>query len=242
MFYWDEERVRFMEDAAAWGDFHARLAAALAESLPPESRICDAGCGTGHLSLALSPYVRQVTAVDVNQQVLSLLADNCRKRNVTNIHIRCGDIHSLPPEQPYDAMVFCFFGTAEETLRLARAQCRGRVIIIQKGWSEHRFSLGRKKMNGRSYADTLALLKELEIPCRCEKLTLEMGQPFRSLRDACRFFEIYENSGAAVTEEAVRARLTPTGRQDFPWYLPQPKEMGFLTLETGDLPDSINRN
>ena len=49
MFYWDEERVRFMEDAAAWGDFHARLAAELAKSLPPESRICDAGCGTGHL-------------------------------------------------------------------------------------------------------------------------------------------------------------------------------------------------
>ena len=180
MVYWDEERVRFMEDAAAWGDFHARLVAELAKS--------------------------------------------------------------LPPEEPYDAMVFCFFGTAEETLRLARAQCRGRVIIIQKGWSEHRFSLGRKKMNRRSYADTLALLKELEIPCRCEKLTLEMGQPFRSLRDACRFFELYENSGAAVTEEAVRARLTPTGRPDFPWYLPQPKEMGFITLETGDLPDSINRN
>ena len=100
MFYWDEERVRFMEDAAAWGDFHARLAAELAKSLPPESRICDAGCGTGHLSLALSSYARQVTAVDVSQQALSLLADNCRKRNVTNIAIRCGDIHSLPPEEP----------------------------------------------------------------------------------------------------------------------------------------------
>ena len=136
MFYWDEERVRFMEDAAAWGDFHARLAAELAKSLPPESRICDAGCGTGHLSLALSPYVRQVTAVDVNQQVLSLLADNCRKRNVTNIHIRCGDIHSLPPEQPYDAMVFCFFGHMDEILSLAAAQCRGTVLAVMRSLAE----------------------------------------------------------------------------------------------------------
>ena len=30
MFQWNKEKLRFMEDAAAWGDFHARLAAALA--------------------------------------------------------------------------------------------------------------------------------------------------------------------------------------------------------------------
>ena len=67
MFEWNADKVRFMEDAAAWGDFHARLAAALAPYLG--GRICDAGCGTGHLSLALSPYVKQVTAVDVSGQL-----------------------------------------------------------------------------------------------------------------------------------------------------------------------------
>ena len=62
MFQWNEEKLRFMEDAAAWGDFHARLAATLAPYLPGDGHICDAGCGTGHLSLARSPYVRQVPA------------------------------------------------------------------------------------------------------------------------------------------------------------------------------------
>ena len=85
MFQWNEEKLRFMEDAAAWGDFHARLAAALAPYLPGDGHICDAGCGTGHLSLALSPYVRQVTAVDVSGEALALLAENCRKRHMTNI-------------------------------------------------------------------------------------------------------------------------------------------------------------
>ena len=78
MFQWNEEKLRFMEDAAAWGDFHARLAATLAPYLPGDGHICDAGCGTGHLSLALSPYVRQVTAVDVSGEALALLAENCR--------------------------------------------------------------------------------------------------------------------------------------------------------------------
>lgn len=63
MFQWNAEKVRFMEDAAAWGDFHARLAAELAPYLPRNGHVCDAGCGTGHLALALSPYVKRVTAV-----------------------------------------------------------------------------------------------------------------------------------------------------------------------------------
>lgn len=47
MFQWNAEKVRFMEDAAAWGDFHARLAAELAPYLPRNGHVCDAGCGTG---------------------------------------------------------------------------------------------------------------------------------------------------------------------------------------------------
>ena len=118
MFQWNEEKLRFMEDAAAWGDFHARLAAALAPYLPGDGHICDAGCGTGHLSLALSPYVRQVTAVDVSGEALGLLAENCRKRHMTNIVIHRGDIAQLLPEEPYDAMVFCFFGHIKEILAI----------------------------------------------------------------------------------------------------------------------------
>ena len=135
MFEWNADKVRFMEDAAAWADFHARLAPALAPSLPQESRI-----GTGHLSLALSPYVKQVTAVDVSGEALALLADNCRKRDITNIDIRCGDIARLPPETPYDAMVFCFFGHIEEILAISAAQCRGTVLAIMRNDAAHRFS------------------------------------------------------------------------------------------------------
>ena len=134
-------------------------------------------------------------------------------------------------------MVFCFFGTGNEALRIAKEQCCGPVIIIKKGWSEHRFSLGKQKMGHESYADTMALLDGYGIPHTGEALTLEMGQPFRSLTDACRFFEIYERSGAAVTEEAVRARLTATGDDEFPWYLPQPKVMGIIQFDSRDIPE-----
>ena len=238
MFYWDEERVRFMEDAAAWGDFHARLAAELAKSLPPESRICDAGCGTGHLSLALSPYVRQVTAVDVSQQALSLLADNCRKRNVTNIAIRCGDIHSLPPEEPYDAMVFCFFGRMEEIAAIAKAQCRGTVFAFKKNYTTHRFSVGSHATGSYSFSAAKAWLSARGVPFTAQEMALELGQPFRSWESARRFFEIYsrDEDKSVITDAFLRSKLVETGREDFPLYLPHQRPVGCLKFSVEDLP------
>ena len=231
MFYWDEERVRFMEDAAAWGDFHARLAAELAESLPPESRICDAGCGTGHLSLALSPYVRQVTAVDVSQQALSLLADNCRKRNVTNIHIRCGDIHSLPPEQPYDAMVFCFFGSMEEIVAAARRQCRGTVLAIVRDDTCHRFSGAPREPGRHSFESACGYLERQGIPYTSRRMALDFPQPLRTREDARRFMALYGRGDAA---EALPTSLVSTGDPEFPWQLPGGRRFGMIVINEGE--------
>ena len=222
MFLWNEDMIRFLRDASEQSDYHRLLAGYLAERLPKNAHVCDAGCGLGYLSLRLAPYCRQVTAADVSADALAVLLENCKKEGIANIETRCGEIEQLAPETPYDAMVFCFFGTGNEALRIAKAQCRGPVVIIKKAWNEHRFSIGKQKMGHESYADTLAL---------------EMGQPFRSIADACRFFEIYNKSGEAVTEEAVCARLEATGDNDFPWYLPQPKKMGIILLDSRDIPE-----
>ena len=173
----------------------------------------------------------------MSADALAVLRENCKKEGIANIETRCGEIEQLAPETPYDAMVFCFFGTGNEALRIAKAQCRGPVVIIKKAWNEHRFSIGKQKMGHESYADTLALLKGYGIPHQGETLALEMGQPFRSIADACRFFEIYNKSGEAVTEEAVCARLEATGDNNFPWYLPQPKEMGIILLDSRNIPE-----
>ena len=236
MFEWNADKVRFMEDAAAWGDFHARLAALLTPYLPTDGHICDAGCGTGHLSLALSPYVKQVTAVDVSGEALALLADNCRKRDITNIDIRCGDIARLPPEEPYDAMVFCFFGHIEEILAISAAQCRGTVLAIMRNDSAHRFSAAQSAIRHGGYPRGRAELTARGIPFRAREGELPMGQPFRTLDDARRFFELYRRDGdtTPVTDALLQARLTATGREDFPFFLPRSRRFGLLRWETCD--------
>ncbi len=237
MFVWNEDMIRFLRDASEQSDYHRLLAEYLAGRLPQDAHVCDAGCGLGYLSLRLAPLCRQVTAVDSSAAALAVLRENREKEGLANISVRCGEIEKLPPDTPYDGMIFCFFGKGDEALRIARSQCRGTVIIIKKAWSRHRFSLGREKMTHESYADTLALLDRLAIPHTDEVLTLEMGQPFGSLADACRFFEIYEKGSSTVTEDAVRERLTATGDDAYPWYLPQPKEMGIITLDSRDIPE-----
>ena len=234
MFQWNAEKVRFMEDAAAWGDFHARLAAELAPYLPRNGHVCDAGCGTGHLALALSPYVKRVTAVDVSEQALALLAENCQKRGITNIDIRCGDIAQLPPETPYDAMVFCFFGHMEEILTISAAQCRGTVLAVMRNDGCHRFSAARPAIRHGGYPRGREELTARGIPFHAAERELPMGQPFRTVADARRFFELYQSPDdtTPVTDDFLRQRLTATGREDFPLYLPQTRRFGLLRWET----------
>ena len=234
MFEWNADKVRFMEDAAAWGDFHARLAAELAPYLPRDGHVCDAGCGTGHLALALAPYVKRVTAVDISDQALALLAENSRKRGIANIDIRCGDIARLPPEQPYDAMVFCFFGHIEEILAISAAQCRGTVLAVMRNDGCHRFSAARLAIRRGGYPRGKAELMARGIHFHAAERELPMGQPFRTLDDARRFFQLYQppDDTTPVTDDFLRQRLTATGREDFPLYLPQSRRFGLLRWET----------
>ena len=106
----------------------------VAELLPylsPQDRVCDAGCGLGFLSLALAPHVRHVTAADCDAQALSVLKEELAARHIENVTPLCTDIFTDRPAEPYDAMVFCFFGSMDEILSVARSRCRGTVIAVK---------------------------------------------------------------------------------------------------------------
>ena len=139
---WEADMVRFMTDASEYGNYHQTLAQMLAPYLDRNTHICDAGCGLGYLSLALAPYAGHVTGAERNPDAAAVLAENCRRLGIPNITPRCGPIEAMDPEIPYDAMVFCFFGHIDEILEISRRQCRGRVFIITRNYTTHRFSVG----------------------------------------------------------------------------------------------------
>ena len=222
---WTPEGMAFLQDAMACCGYYPALARRIAPYLPKQAHVCDAGCGLGGLSVALLPYCRHVTAVD---RVAAPL-ENLRQRagHDPRLTVRQGDIRCLPPETPYDAMVFCLFGDVEEALTVARQQCRGTVLLIRRDYAYHRFSTGRVPV-GFTAADSEDTLRHLGLSYRMERFSLEFGQPLRSLEDARRFFRLYDRSGGA---DPPLHRLTAGPGPEFPYYLPNRKELCLLAVE-----------
>lgn len=235
---WREDMVRFMRDASEYGTYNQDLAKQLSPYLNKEMHICDAGCGLGYLSLALAPYVGRVSGVERNPDAAAVLAENCEKRNVENVVSRCGPIEDLMPETPYDAMVFCFFGGIDEILDLAKRQCRGRVFIITRNYTTHRFSVGSHRTGVYGYYSSHEMLTKLGIPFEETTMELEFGQPFRCFEDARRFYETYskDQDKAVITDAFLREKLVENREGEFPYYMPHRRQLALLTFETKDIP------
>ena len=171
---WTPEGMAFLQDAMACCGYYPALARRIAPYLPKQAHVCDAGCGLGGLSVALLPYCRHVTAVDRAAAPL----ENLRQRagHDPRLTVRQGDIRCLPPETPYDAMVFCLFGDVEEALTVARQQCRGTVLLIRRDYAYHRFSTGRVPV-GFTAADSEDTLRHLGLSYRMERFSLEFVSP-----------------------------------------------------------------
>lgn len=228
MFEWTQESIAYMDDACRRTDFHRKLTAELQPYLRETDSVCDAGCGLGYLSLSLAPYVGAVTAVERDSQALAVLEREIETRHIANVTAVRGDVLAYRPDEPFDAMVFCFFGSMEEILAAAARCCRGTVLAVVRNDVRHRFS-GKSRGPGRhSYEIACRILTEKGISFTTRTASFAFDQPFRSLEAARRFFELYGGS------EDWRSRLVETGDPEFPWQLPSRREFGLITFQMGD--------
>lgn len=240
MFRWTPDMIRFMRDASEYSGYNQELVSRMRPWLTPDTHICDAGCGLGYLSLALSPYISQVTAADKNPNALSVLQNNCRSRGVSNIRISCGDLFSMDPDISFHSMVFCFFGGISDILALASMHCQGMVFVFQRNCRFHRFSAGKHPSTQR-FSESLEHLRRMNIPFEKQEFELEFGQPFRSMADARLFFETYNRDAAPslITDEFLQQKLIQTGREDFPFYMPHSRPIGWIRFDARDLPTNL---
>ena len=239
--FWYSDMIRFMEDASEYGNYYEQLVQKMLPHLSRDAHICDAGSGIGYLSLALSPYVRQVTAVEKHLDAAAVLVRNCSSRKITNVISRCGSIDETAPTEPYNAMVFCFFGGSRQILNLAKQQCSGDVFVFTRNYTRHRFSAGNLPSGWEGYPELRALLEAWKIPFRQETFSLEFGQPFRNPSDAKLFFQLYSKDPdkSLLTDDFLQGKLQETGRDDFPLYLPQEKQLAFLHFSVKDIPEDF---
>lgn len=230
---WTPAQVAFLRDASNYRrDYYEKLWDAIRAFLPqtPE-HICDAGCGAGYLSLEMAKHCARVTAIDLSQPATDLLRENAE--GVENLTVKTGDIRTLTPEAPYDAMVFCYFGKTPEILKIAKSQCRGTLVMVTRNYDRHRFSLHPTVFDRDNVVYAKQVLEQAGVAYDYAPCELEFGQPFRSLDAAAEFFTVYGNAPAGIEE--VLPKLQKTADPTFPYYLPSTKKMGIFAVQTAQL-------
>ena len=224
MFNWTDEAIRFMEDACRRTDFHEHLTAMLLPHLSGASRVSDAGCGLGYLSLTLAPHVAHVTAAERDDRALDVLRRELTARCITNVTPLCTDVLTYVPPEKFDAMVFCFFGSMEEILSAARAQCCGTVLAVVRDDARHRFSGAPRGDSRHGFRRACAVLDEHAIPYTAHRAALRFPQPLRTQDEARAFLSLYGGG------EAQMSNLVSTGDPDFPWQLPGVRRFGIIAF------------
>ncbi|MBE5799729.1 MAG: class I SAM-dependent methyltransferase [Clostridiales bacterium] len=225
---WTKESARLLERAYRYGSAVKTLADWM--KLKPGARVCDVGCGVGALSAELARRGLCVTALDISSIALAQLEN-------TDIDVRCEDARLHAPDEPYDAMVFCFFSEISECLRIARRCCAGDVFYISRDYDMHRFSVGSHPVRYSGYRDARAALDAMHVPYDAEECALDMGQPFENLEEARCFFALYSRDDPAlITDEFLKSKLVNLPRRDYPLYLPHMRRAGMIHFRVQDVP------
>lgn len=93
---WDDDPRRVWQTAEIFTAIERQV------SFRPDWSALDYGAGTGLLTLALAPRVRQVLAVDSSRGMLDALAHKLQARQISNVEILCSDFAKDPaPAGPY---------------------------------------------------------------------------------------------------------------------------------------------
>ncbi|MBN1865604.1 MAG: methyltransferase domain-containing protein [Victivallales bacterium] len=106
-------RREFAKQAASFGDRGLTLSSHehltwMVGILPLASdfRVLDVATGTGHLSRAIAPHVRQVVAVDVTPEMLDKAKEEAVRSDLDNILFEEADAAALPyPDASFDMVV-----------------------------------------------------------------------------------------------------------------------------------------
>ena len=230
-FSWNKEGVGWFLDASKQTGFHARLAQCLVPYLEPDDTLCDLGCGLGQLDLELAPYISKLTAVDTDARVIEMLRREAASRGMRNLDARCEDAATMGGS--FDVVLMSFFGRSGAEADRFEKLCRRKVIRIVNAANRGNLYPGGYRSIQK---DTIPIVKsELEARGRAYTLaveTIEFGQPLRSRQAARQFVRSHApNAEMREIDAFLETHAVETGRADFPFYLPNRKQIGVFVID-----------
>lgn len=234
MWQWKKEMIYYMKNASQESKYYEQLAEIISPYLGVEDLCCDAGCGLGQLSIAISPYVKEVFAFDINQDALGVLEENMKKHKIPNITPKQVDIFSYHPKEKFDSMIFCMCGNVRKIISTAERSCQGKLIIIKRIDQIHKFAIKNKEKSVGDFSFLEKVLAESSIPYHSETFTLHLDQPFKNLKEAKEFFILYgkaENE-SEISEDFLQSRVKKQNDNQYPYILTNSRNLGLIVLES----------
>ncbi len=64
----------------------------------PRAKVLDLGCGAGHVSFVVAPFVESVIAYDLSREMIDVVSNEANRRGLANISTRQGRAEELPFE------------------------------------------------------------------------------------------------------------------------------------------------
>lgn len=190
--FWDRQAERHAGSVAIAGHRHplVRRVRSIADE---DTTVVDAGAGTGRISLAVAPHVRQVVAVDQSRGVLDLLEEAAEERGIVNVTALHAPWEStdITTDVAICSYVIPKLPDPVAILRRLDAAASRRVFVemgaLSGGWLLDplwRHFHGGPRRPHPTYIDAVALLAELGIDADAEVVELQVGARFPDLDTA----------------------------------------------------------
>lgn len=239
---WTPEVIRFMEDAEQNTAYFNHIASIVRDHTDSNARIADVGCGMGQLSFALANHASNVDAIDISERAIHYVNQRIAHTNCNNIHGVHESMFDWSPSEPYDAMAFCLSASIPDALRIGFSRCKGTLIIVNKIQSKMDTSRQRsgalavertRRPLVYNFEETLLDLARQGLCFEGREVSIDYGQPFRSLEDARLYYSLFRTRSfpQGVSDEQILAQLDETNDAEFPLYLPVRRHLAVYVID-----------
>lgn len=244
MLTWDQENIRWMENAATHTDYYEKILEYIAPYLKVGDQVCEIACGLGHLACAIANQVDRVTAIDISPEAVEKTREKATRNNITNLSPIVCDWLFFQQECcieniKFDVVLLSYFSALKKNWKeISSLSNRLIIAVLANGESGTKLKSKLYKpifededKNGReTIYNVVPFLEENNIPYELIECEIEYGQPLQSPEDAYDFVARYYSVDEAETKQFLQNRLVPT---DEGYYLPKLKKSGILIIEVG---------
>jgi len=247
---WKPENIKFMYDASENTSYNKEIANVIRTYINSDMNIADFGAGLGYIDFELRDCVKKITLIEINKDAVDKERELINQKGINNIETVNMDGFDYVCDNKFDAGVFSFFGHIEDVLKLAVKNVDGKVFVVTRNYTNHRFSKNHESFKWGGGDATISYLKDFGINPKRFDLSLEFGQPFRDLSEAFSFFKLYSRNEdtSYIDENFLKDRVIDRNNKDFPfnipekfnYYMPSIREIAIIVFDTKEIKHALN--